>query len=177
MKVLKTLVFVILGLVALFLLVAAFLPKEAHIERSIVIEQPADTVFDALLDYHVYKQWNPWSKKEPGSSHEIIGTPGTIGHKWTWEGDTIGKGSLEIKEFERPVIIYSDLTFIEPNTMTAKDIWKLEEAPNGTKITWINESDLNYPVGRFFGLFLDQMLAPDFEQGLNDLKVLLEKNT
>ncbi|NBC83876.1 MAG: hypothetical protein GVY19_10925 [Bacteroidetes bacterium] len=129
------------------------------------------------MDFHVYKQWNPWSKKEPGSSHEITGIPGNAGHKWVWEGDTIGKGSLEIKNYERPVLIENELTFIEPNPMEARDIWKLEDVQNGTKVTWINESELNYPVGRFFGLFLDKMLAPDFEQGLKDFKSLLENKT
>ncbi len=52
---------------------------------------------------------------------------------------------------------------------------RLEAAGAGTRVTWTNEGDMGAnPVNRYFGLFMDRLVGPDFEGGLKNLKVLVE---
>ena len=52
---------------------------------------------------------------------------------------------------------------------------RLETAGAGTRVTWTNEGDMGAnPVNRYFGLFMDRLVGPDFEGGLKNLKVLVE---
>ena len=46
----------------------------------------------------------------------------------------------------------------------------------GTRVVWVDAGDLgNNPVNRWFGLFLEKIIGPDFERGLANLKRLVEK--
>jgi hypothetical protein len=46
---------------------------------------------------------------------------------------------------------------------------------NGTKVAWsINGDGGMNPIFRWFGLFMDKLVGPDFEAGLKNLKKLAE---
>ena len=53
---------------------------------------------------------------------------------------------------------------------------RIEAAGAGSsKVTWSNGGDLGMnPVGRYFGLFMDRMMGPDFQSGLEKLKSKVE---
>jgi hypothetical protein len=52
---------------------------------------------------------------------------------------------------------------------------RLEPAGAGTRVTWTNEGDMGTnPVNRYFGLFMDRLVGPDFEGGLKNLKTIVE---
>lgn len=161
----------------LFFLVAFFLPSSKSLSRSIVINKPAKEIYGLITDFNNYKKWNPWSAREPEAKGEMEGEPGTVGHKWKWDGKKIGAGYLQIKELEEGNYVLSDLVFTAPREMTADDIWRFETIDdNTTQVTWGHRSDLGYPVGRYFGLMLEKMLGPDFDQGLKNLKELSESD-
>ena len=47
---------------------------------------------------------------------------------------------------------------------------------NKTEVTWSMEADLGFnPISRYFGLFFDSMIGPDFEKGLNNLNNIVKK--
>ena len=51
----------------------------------------------------------------------------------------------------------------------------LEPAEGGVKVVWVDAGDLGMnPMSRWFGLFLDGMIGPDFEKGLAKMKRLGE---
>lgn len=176
MKTVRVISVIIGFLLVLLFIVPLLLPSESEVERSIVIERPREVVFTNLLDFNIYRQWNPWSAKEPASTHEISGQPGMIGHSWTWNGEEIGNGTLTIKQFHEFDYIENILEFKEPMQTESQDIWRLDEVSEGTKVTWINKSPANYPLGRYFGLMMDNWLGQDFEDGLANLKNYLENN-
>jgi len=46
---------------------------------------------------------------------------------------------------------------------------------NGTKVVWTMNGNAGMnPIFRWFGLFMDKMVGPDFEAGLKNLKKLAE---
>lgn len=174
MKALRTILYVIIGIVALFLIIALFLPSQARVERTIVIEKPTSTVYGLIVDFNNYKKWNPWSQMDPEAKGELEGQAGEPGQKWSWDGKVVGKGSMTLVETVPNKMIKSELKFVEPFEAKSWDLWTFKPVQGGTEVVWANESDLDYPVGRYFGLFYDGMMGPDFEKGLQNLKELAE---
>jgi hypothetical protein len=174
MKALKATLYIIIGIVTLFLIIALFLPSHSRVERTIVINQSAPVLFNYVLDFNNYKKWNPWSRMDPDAKGELSGEPGSIGQKWSWDGEIVGKGSMTMVEIIPNKMIKSKLEFKEPFEAWSWDLWSFQPVRGGTKITWANEADLDYPVGRYFGLFYDGMMGPDFEKGLKNLKEFTE---
>jgi hypothetical protein len=171
---LKKLLYLIVGIVVLLLLVAAFLPGTYSVERSIEIAAPPEIVYGQVADYNNWLKWSPWPKMEPSAKHTVSGTPGTVGMSWWWEGEQVGVGGMTLVEVEENRSIHSKLTFKEPMNSEADDYMLLEPTETGTRVTWRNTGGLPYPVGRFFGLGLEGMLGPQFEDGLASLKALCE---
>jgi hypothetical protein len=90
------------------------------------------------------------------------------------EGKEIGTGRLTLEKIEPHKAIQFKLAFIAPYQSEATDSRAFEPTAYGTKATWHNTGELAYPVMRYFGLGLEGMLGPQFEQGLRDLKTLSE---
>ncbi|MEK7729253.1 MAG: SRPBCC family protein [candidate division KSB1 bacterium] len=174
MKALKIVLMAVGGLVALFFIVAAFLPSSYAVERSIEINKAPEVVFEQVADFNNYLKWNPWSKTEPSAKNTIGGTQKEPGASWMWEGDTVGTGSLTIEKLEPHKAIQSKLKFLKPFESEASDSWTFEPTASGTKVVWHNTGELPYPVMRYMGLMMEGMLGPQFEQGLRDLKALSE---
>lgn len=172
MKLLKVILYAVIGIVTLFLIVALLLPSQVRVERAIVIEQPVEVVYSLVSDFGNYKKWNPWSKKDPAAKGKLSGNPGEAGQRWSWEGELVGKGYMSLEEAIPNKMIKSKLKFLQPFEAESWDIWSFEPTSGGTKVTWANEADLDYPVGRYFGLFYDGIIGPDFEKGLENLRSL-----
>lgn len=175
MVVVYSILLVIVLLIVAALLLAAFLPSSYNIEKNIIVSKPVTEVMDKVADLHYYAKWNPWQKSEPDSSQEITGTPKTKGHRYAWKGKKIGEGSLTLRDID-PKHVHFDLQFIKPWKSSANDNWQFEEWGNAeTKITWQNNGELAYPMGRLMGPILNKTLQKQFEQGLLNLKGLCEK--
>lgn len=169
-------ILLVLGLlIVAALLVAALLPGTYHVEKNIIVNKPVPDVIGKVSDLHYYAKWNPWQQSEPNSEQEISGHAGAIGHRYYWKGKKIGEGSLTLRNID-PKHIHFDLEFIRPWKSSASDNWLFEDWGNsGTKITWQNNGDLAYPMGRLMGPILNKTLQKQFQQGLTNLKALCEK--
>lgn len=171
---LKKFLYAVVGIVALFLIVAFFLPGSYTVERSIEIGRPPAVVYEQVADFNKWLTWNPWTELEPTAKNTITGTPGVVGATWAWQGKEVGVGSMTLHEVEKDRFIHSKLVFKEPMSSEADDYLRLEATATGTKVTWKNHGGLGYPVGRYFGLTLEGMLGPQFEKGLSNLKRVCE---
>lgn len=174
MKFLKWLGLIVILIVVLFLIIPIFLPSNFHVERDIVVDKPVDVVFQTAVDMKQRSKWDPWIEMEPEADVTVNMTPEIIGSGYTWKGEVIGEGKVTIQEFVPNEIIKSEITFISPQSMKSDIIWKFEEIEGGTKITWAFEGTLSYPMERWAGLFLDNSIGPNFEQGLRNFKELVE---
>lgn len=170
----KVLKFLALLLVAL-LVVAAILPKTYKVSRSVSIKAPAAQIYPYLTDFKEWEKWSFWAKADPAQKVTLTGEPGKVGHVQSWDGPVNGKGSMTIAALEANKSVTTDLVFLDPSEMKAVAKIELNKANGETTVSWTNTGDLDYPVGRFFGLFLDSMIGKDFEAGLTNLKNLVEK--
>jgi hypothetical protein len=170
----KKLLYLLIGIIALILIVAALLPASYTVERSIEIAKPPEVVYPLVADYNNWLKWSPWPKMDPEAKQTVTGDPGAPGHSWSWAGETSGVGSMTLAVVEENRSVQSKLVFKEPMTSEADDFIILEPTATGTRVTWRNSGNLPYPVGRFFGLGLEGMLGPQFEEGLASVKSLAE---
>ncbi len=176
MKILKIIGISLGALVGIILLVAAFLPSEYNVSRSIEISKSADSVYAVVSDFSVFTRWSPWSEKEPNIKVTITGEKGTVGSSYAWVGTATGQGRLTISSLELGSYINQNLVFLTPFESKSEVSWTFEPSLNGTKTTWSNKGHLDYPLGRFFGLGMEKMLGPDYEHGLANLKKYIESN-
>ncbi|GJQ64747.1 MAG: hypothetical protein SCALA702_38000 [Melioribacteraceae bacterium] len=174
MEILKKVLIGVAVIVALFFVVAAFLSSEYRVERSVVVNTSPDVVYPFVAELEQWRDWSPWAEMEPTAKYTFTGVPGEAGSKWSWKGEIVGEGSLQHDELVKNKSIKSSLKFVSPQPMTSVEEWSFEPTDGGTKVVWIDEGELGYPMGRYFGLFLDDMLGTDFEKGLAKLKSLAE---
>lgn len=170
MKTVKSIISVVVSLLVILLIVAFFLPSEYSISRSITINSATSPIYDHVVNYEKWNNWAPWPELDPQASHKFSGTMGEIGSSWAWEGEVLGSGMLTLENFNPNKSIRSKLIFKTPQEMESIDVWEFEAVSDGTKVTWISEGELGYPVGRLMGLFLEDMMAPNIEKGLKGLK-------
>ena len=168
-------VYVIVGLIALLLLIAAMMPKSYMIEKTAVIKTNPSRVMDKVGDLNSYHEWNPWLQMEPSAKSSITGTPKTPGHKYAWEGKKIGIGSLTLTSIDTKHI-HLLLEFLKPWKSNAKDNWLFEAWGDGneTKVTWQNSGELPWPMARLMSPMINKNLNHQFEAGLGNLKKLCE---
>jgi Polyketide cyclase / dehydrase and lipid transport len=174
MKILKNLFIALVVIVAVGGIVLYFLPNHYSVSNSIEINKPADVVYAQLSDYNKWSAWSPWREADPEAKITINGTPGTPGHKMSWDGKKSGMGTITIISAGTNQFVYSQLDFIKPFQATAKDMMKLESADGKTKVTWTNTGGLPFPLGRLMGLSIDKMLGGDQRKGLQKLKTFAE---
>ena len=167
----KTIIFILIGFFALILIAGALGPKKMEVERSVSINQPVSEVFKYTSIYQHRINWNPWLEQDPDARLTFEGEPGKPGNRWTWDGDALGKGYLEIQEVKNNQKLVSELKFTEPWESQSTDIRKFEETPQGTKVIWIIRSKLSYPIERIVGIFMSNRMGTTISKGLKNLEV------
>jgi len=174
MKILKNILIALLVIIVGGGIVVYFLPKEFTVSNSIEINKPAELVYAQLYDYNKWGNWDPWMEMDPNARITIEGTPGTPGHKMSWDGKKSGVGSITVVSAGANQFVYSRLDFVKPFKSTFTDMMKLESMDGRTKVTWINKGGLPFPFGRLMGLSIDKMLGGDQRKGLEKLKTFTE---
>lgn len=176
----KTLKRIGIGLVILIVLLAIigfFLPKQVHVERSIVINAPAQVPFNLVNDLTQWKLWSPWHQIDPNTKWEFSGPASGTNSWYTWKSEhkNVGNGKLTIVESTPYTHIKSKLEFEGWDASFAEYIFTEENG--STKLTWTMDSDMgNNPMGRWFGLFMDGMIGKDYEKGLAKIKEISESS-
>ncbi len=170
---------ILFGLVALVAILAGgayLLPETVTISRSIETTAPPSKVYAIVSSFKRGNEWSPWAAKDPNMKQEFSGSEQGVGAKFAWKSDNaeVGSGSQEIVVADPDKRVETNLEMDGMGRM--KSTFVLEPLGTGTKIIWnFVSAPATDPVGRWFGLFLDGMVGPDFEKGLANLKALAEK--
>lgn len=173
----KVLLYILGGLAALVVLlvgVAFFFPREYRVERSIVINARPEAVRAQLADLRAWKNWGVWWERDPGIKVTYSDRQLELGSWSAWESKSEGNGKATLTELTPTRVVYA----LEFPDMGMKSTGSFELASEGTgvRVVWADAGDLgNNPLNRWFGLFLDKMIGPDFEAGLAKLKRITEK--
>lgn len=172
-----TLLYVVLTIVVLIVFLAFVAPKTYNVSRSITINKPINEVFNYLRYIKNQDEWSPWKKKDPNMKQEFTGTDGEVGFVSRWEGNkAVGIGEQEITSITENKSVNSQLRFYKPWKSVSDAYLSVNEVnANTTKVVW-GFAGINKPPSNIFMLFfnMDKAVGKDFEEGLNDLKQILE---
>jgi hypothetical protein len=160
---------------ALLVLVGFFLPGHYRVERSTVVQAGPGAIFPLVGDLKAWRMWGVWFERDPAMQIEYSPATTEVGAWSRWRSKSQGDGRMTISavhptdDFEYRME-FSDVGMVAHGTVA------LAPAPGGaTKVTMAMDGDLGHnPIYRWFGVFMDKFVGPDFEAGLANLKGLSE---
>lgn len=169
---------ILLALIALFLIVAAFQPSEFRITRSGMIAAPPPVVFGQVNDLRKWEAWSPWAKLDPAMKQTYDGPAVGVGAVSTWVGNKqVGEGKMTIMESRPFDLIRIQLDFYKPMAATNESEFHfVPEGADQTKVNWSMTGRRNFMM-KAFGLVMnmDKMVGGQFEEGLNHLNVAVKQ--
>ncbi|HEY3390750.1 MAG TPA: SRPBCC family protein [Prolixibacteraceae bacterium] len=179
MKILKFLLIGVVAILALILVIALFTKKEYGVVREVTINKPKSVVFEYVKFLKNQENFSVWANKDPAMKKDYRGTDGTVGFVSSWESKMkdVGKGEQEIKKIIEGERIDYELRFFEPYASTDQAFITFEGiSDTQTKVKWGFSGRMKYPMNLFLlTMDMEGMIGKDFQDGLNNLKAILEK--
>jgi uncharacterized protein YndB with AHSA1/START domain len=168
---------VALALVAGVLVFAATRQSTLHVQRSILVNAPPETIFALVDDFHNWPMWAPQDREDVTMTRTYSGAVSGDGAVSEWQSKgSAGQGKMSIIESTKPTRIVVHVDFVKP--FTAHNINEFTLAPSGaaTKVTWSMQGT-NLFMMKLMGVFvnMDKVAGRHFESGLMSLKVIAEK--
>lgn len=179
MRLIKMFLFVLFGLAVMLTLIGLVIPSSVKISRGIIVNADSIKVYNQLSDVKDWGQWMPWVTADEGALVQISAVTNAPGSYFKWKGLNLRNNGT---------IRFISLT---PNLITTKyelqgmndceGGFRLRSLPNNlsqTEVQWFMEYKLKwYPWERFYGIFLDHIIGPSLDKGLQELKTYLEAGT
>ncbi len=166
--------------VAIAYVAGFFLDDEVKVRRDITIDAPRDRVFVLVSDFSSWSDWSPWVQLDPEAIFAVTGAG--MGHRMVWESEhpAIGEGAQTIINYEPPRMIETRLDL--GGWGDGYGAFVFFETEGGTRIVWEYNGQMREgkpfllkPIHTYYGIFMDEMLAPTYERGLAQLKEVAEK--
>ena len=142
-----------------------FISPDYKIERSIEINVPTYIVYEQVTDLHQWENWAIWWKQDTAMITNYSGEERGLGAKMIWTSDVVGDGDLEIIECSSQGM--------KTKLAWGNGSWHFEETENGTNVSWSMSGKMPFLMS-FLTMFIEDMVAPDFEKGLTGLKEVCE---
>jgi hypothetical protein len=174
-RVLKIILVAIATLVALVLLLGVFLPTQAHVERSLVIDAAPEHIYPDVGSLARWPEWTMWNPtRDKGYDPKPEGPPDGVGSTLRWTKAEGGPGFQQITAADPQKgvsyeISIQDGKFVIPGKIA------FEPLGTSTRVVWSDDLDFtgNF-AGRYIGVMLDSQLGPMIEQSLAQLKTRAE---
>lgn len=172
----KTILLIIVLLIVGLLGFAATKPNSFEVQRSVLINADAETVFTYLNDFQQWDRWSPWANKDPNMEKMASGSETGVGSVYEWNGNKeVGQGRMEITESNPSSDLRIKLDFVKPFEASNIADFKLQEGEKDCEVSWILTGP-NPFMAKVMSVFvsMDEMVGTDFELGLANLKTLVE---
>lgn len=174
MKFLRGLLKIVVLLLILFLIYAAFTPKQIIVKKEVVLDAPKEQVFDFIRSLKNVSSQTVWQQKDPNVKKTYRGTDGQVGSVYRWESEVpdVGVGEQEVIAIEEGKSVTSQLRFEKPFEMKDQAIMLVEDENGGTRLIWDYKSgEIAYPMNAFIALQgVQKTLEKDFEKSLSNIK-------
>lgn len=176
MKIIKRIMISLLALLVLLVLIGMFLPQQAMMRRDILISAEPAQIYKVLEKPREFNKWSPWADIDPNAKYEYFGPESGVGAgmRWSSEDPHVGVGSSRIIEVDTDKRIRVELDFSDQGINWSE--YRLRPEGHGTRVVWEFEMHAGMnPIQRWFGMMIDSLVGPSYEQGLRNLKTLVEK--
>lgn len=179
MKALKIIGLALVGIIVLVLVTGLFVNGKYSVEREVSINKPRQEVFDYIKYLKNQSNYSVWAKIDPAMKTEFRGEDAAVGFISAWDSQNpnAGKGEQKIIKIIDGERVDYELHFIEPFESTDYAFMATSAVNDSvTSIKWGFHGEMKYPMNLMM-LFMDmeKQLAPDLENGLKNLKTILEK--
>jgi len=172
-----TIILIVLAvIVVVFIAIVMMQPSDFRVTRSTAISAPASAVFAQVNDFHNWQAWSPWAKLDPLATNTFAGAPAGTGAIFTWVGNkNVGEGTMTMTESRPNDLIRIKLEFRKPFKATNAAEFNFKPERNQTVVIWSMSGQKIFIV-KAIGLFMsmDKMVGGQFEQGLANMKAVVE---
>ena len=172
MKFVKYLLLTLGGLIVILLIVALFVPKEFEAGSQITIDRPAPEVFDYVSSLRNQGNYDAWSRQDPNIEKKYTGTDRTVGFTYEWKSKKVGDGKQVITKIDPGKRIDMNLFFSGTDIANPSIIEVTPLSSTQSQVTWQINGVMPYP---FNLMTLCYDMNKDFDQGLKNLKAILDK--
>jgi|SRR5215831_1152445 len=165
------------ALIVAVLIFAATRANTFRVQRSVVINAPAEKIFALINDLHSWDKWEPDDRKDATMTKTFSGPASGTGATAEWDSKGRGgKGRLAIIESVPSSRIAVKVDFVKPFKAHNVNEFELEPGAGGTKVTWSIQASNLYAmklIGVFFNI--QREFGKHVETGLGHLKSVAEK--
>src|SRR6185436_1445996 len=174
----------IAAIVVVFLVVVAMQPADFKIERSATMRAPASAAFAQVNDFQKWQGWSPWEKVDPALKRQYEGPKAGTGAVYAWQGNKyVGEGRMTSTESKPAELRRIKLEFFKPFAATNAAQFSFQPAGQGgadasTLVTWTMSGQNNF-LSKAMCMFvdMDKMVGGMFEQGLTQMKTVVERSS
>jgi uncharacterized protein YndB with AHSA1/START domain len=175
MKLVVRIFAVLVGIWLILLVVGFVLPGHFRVVRTTVVAAKPEAVYPLVADLKAWRRWGVWFARDPAMQISYSPFTTEIGAWSAWKSKSQGDGKMTISAVRPPEYFEYKMEFPDMG-MVATGTMQLAPDAGGTKVSMTMEGELGRsPVNRWFGLFMDKLVGPDFEQGLANLKRIGEE--
>ncbi len=159
------------GVILSLTVIGLILPSRPNVERDILINAHAATIFALLNDFRQVRKWSTMLEGDPNAQIDISGPPRGVDASIYWNGHIIGRGRQTIVAS----VPYESVTTQFDLGRRATTSFALSPEAGLTRIIWNHRSDYGFNlIGRYFALLQGSVIGARQEQGLARLKELAE---
>lgn len=162
--------------IVLFFAVGGMLSPKWMVERSLMINAPAEKIYPYLANLKTgWPQWSAFDFEDPAIQYTYSGSDEGVGAERSWISKKMGDGSQKITKADPKNGIEFELT-MKGNPIPIQGRITLATLSNGTLVTWHDEGDMGENIlFRYLAKFMDKFMGKAFEKSLQTLKEKTEK--
>jgi carbon monoxide dehydrogenase subunit G len=166
---------VVIALAGLFLY-AASQPDNFTVSRTLSINAAPEKIFPFLNDFTMWGRWSPYEKLDPAMRRTIAGASSGVGATYAWAGNgKVGAGDMLITASTPSSLVALDLNMRKPTRASNKVTFNLVPNGVGADVTWAMQGSSPF-IAKLMGVVMnmDKMVGKQFEEGLANLKLVVE---
>jgi hypothetical protein len=168
------------AVIVVFLIVVSLQPSDFKVERSATMRAPAPAAFAQVNDFQNWQAWSPWERVDPALKRQYEGAKAGVGAVYAWQGNKdVGEGRMTITDSRPAERVDIKLEFFKPFAAVNQTVFTFKPATGDTTaVTWTMTGRNNF-VSKAICLFvdMDKMVGGMFDQGLNQMKTIVERRT
>jgi hypothetical protein len=175
MKILKILVFGLVGLIVVLLLVGFFMPTNWRVQRSIVVDAAPEAVQPHVADLSHWPEWNPCVSEDPRMTFSFEGEQARVGSVMRWHSEKMGDGVVRMTKASPGEGMEYELSMEEFESPARGSITLVRDGQR-TRVTWTDAGDVgSNPFMRLTLPLMEAMMGKYFDRGLATLAANVEK--
>ncbi|MBN1203933.1 MAG: SRPBCC family protein [Myxococcaceae bacterium] len=175
-RVLKIVGLGLVALVAVFVVVGLFLPRQWRVEQTLLIDAEPEHLHPLVSDLKEWQSWAAWNKEmDPQVKWEYGGPASGEGAWWSWSGPQMGHGKMTITKSDVASGVWVDEMIETDKEVNARGSITWTRQGQGLQVKWVDEGTLPPVIGGYFVGMIEKMLSEHFQTGLKNLKAAAEK--